>query len=160
MRDRSTVPPTSVGSTASSHIRVISRGTPGMEMIRVPWPPAPWATRTSHPGAVPCGFGMASAEGMSQACLRLRSGIGAPRPANQSARSRSSLASTPGVSPRAAAIASRVRSSSVGPRPPVVTTRSLRPMPRSNASTARPRLSPTVERWRRSMPRPASRPAR
>ena len=53
----------------------------------------------------------------------------------QSSRSHASSAgSTTGVSPKAAAMASRVRSSGVGPRPPVETTRSARSRPARNAS--------------------------
>ena len=81
---------------------------------------------THQPGAVPFAFGSASADGMSQACLRLISGNGMPR-RDQSPRSQASRSgSTAGVSPATAAIASRVRSSGVGPRPPVEMTRSAR----------------------------------
>ena len=154
VRRRSVACRESVGSTCPSHIGVISRGTPGIATMRLPF------LRTSQPGAVPSGFGSARAEGMSQACFVLRSGMVRPRPANHARRSASSTASTAGVSPSAAAIASRVRSSSVGPRPPVATTSSLRASARSNASLQRPRLSPTVCMCRQSIPRSARRPAR
>ena len=87
----------------------------------------PSGRSTHQPGAVPFAFGSASADGMSQACLRFIAGMSIPRRA-QSPRSHASRsASTAGVSPTTSAIASRVRSSGVGPRPPVDTTRSARP---------------------------------
>ena len=52
---------------------------------------------------------------------------------------------------------SRVRSSSVGPSPPVVTTRSARSHARPSVSVTRPRLSPTTLVWFRSMPSAGSR---
>src|SRR5439155_654540 len=58
VRRRSTPSRTIVGSTRSSHIGVISRGTPGIATIRLP------SRRTSQPGAVPFGFGSACADGM------------------------------------------------------------------------------------------------
>ena len=89
-------------------------------------PPVHRVAGTNQPGAVPFGLGSASADGISQACLRLISGKGRSRRRQSSRSHASSSASTSGVSPRAAAIASRVRSSGVGPRPPVETTRSAR----------------------------------
>ena len=96
---------------------------------------------THQPGAVPFAFGRASADGISQACLRLISGIGMPR-RDQRPRSHASRSgSTTGVSPSAAAIASRVRSSGVGPRPPVETTRSARSSAAAKASVTASRSS-------------------
>jgi hypothetical protein len=54
------------------------------------------------------------------------------------------------------AIASRVMSSWVGPRPPHVTTASDRLSAISSTSTIRPRLSPTRVWNRQSIPAPAS----
>ena len=53
-------------------------------------------------------------------------------------------------------MASRVRSSSVGPSPPVVITRSERSHARPSVSMTRPMLSPTTLVWFRSMPRAGS----
>ena len=96
---------------------------------------------TNQPGAVPFGFGMASADGIRQACLRLSSGKGMPRRLHSSRSHASRSGSTAGASPQAAAIASRVRSSGVGPSPPVETTRSARPRPAVNASVTAARSS-------------------
>ncbi len=109
------------GSASSCQIGRISRGGPGRATAT-----RPSGRRTNQPGAVPFGLGRALAEGMSQACLRLISGKGSPRRAHRSRSHVSSSGSTAGVSPQAAASASRVRSSGVGPRPPVETTRSTR----------------------------------
>ncbi len=74
----------SSGTISCSHIRVISCGGPGITAITLP-------SRSTHqPGAVPRGLGMARAEGMSIACLRLRSGIAAaPRLAKNERTTRS-----------------------------------------------------------------------
>jgi hypothetical protein len=125
------------GSTRSRHIRFISWGGPGRATITLP------PVRTSQPGAVPTGFSRASPEGMSQACLRFASGIERPRASKRRAAARGT-SSTEGVSPTTAEIASRLRSSSVGPRPPPTITRSDRDRARSIASTMRPSLSPTT----------------
>ena len=59
----------SSGATSFSHMRVISVGGPGIATMILP------SRSTHHPGAVPRGLGMARAEGMTQHCLTLRSGI-------------------------------------------------------------------------------------
>ncbi len=100
---------------------------------------------THQPGAVPRGLGMAWAEGMSMACLTLRSGKLKPREAKKSRRRCSVSTSTYISSPRARAMASRVKSSSVGPRPPVMRTMSERSRARPIASARRWRLSPILE---------------
>ena len=127
----------SLGIASCSHIRYISLGTPGMAtMICLSF-------STHQPGAVPRGLGRASAEGINVACLTLRSGILALRAANMPRSSASSFGSTCIVSPSKALIDSRARSSSVGPRPPVMIIRSDRSQARFSVSTMRPRLSPT-----------------
>ena len=103
------------GSACSRHMRTISRGTPGMATIIVS------SIRASQPGAVPTGFGSTSALGMTQACLAFRSGISKPRWAKNSRMLGDERFIDCGVSPARAAMASRVRSSSVGPMPPVQT---------------------------------------
>lgn len=99
----------------------------------------------NQPGAVPIGFSSASAEGISHACFWFLAGIGLLRIRKKRSTCASSAGSTAGVSPSIAAIASRVRSSSVGPTPPVTIVRSERPQARASVSVRRPRLSPTCE---------------
>ncbi len=107
------------GETQSRHIGRISRGGPGNAMTTRP------SGRSTHqPGAVPLAFGMAVADGISHACFRFVAANGTFRRAKRSRSHVSRPASTDGVWPIAAAIDSRVRSSGVGPRPPVETTRS------------------------------------
>ena len=121
------------GQDVPAHIGRISRGGPGSATTTRPSgavdPPA---------GAVPLSFGRAAADGISQACLRFISGMAIPRRAQSSRSHASRPGSTTGVSPATSAIASRVRSSGVGPRPPVETTRSARvePLPRTRRVTA------------------------
>ena len=68
----------SSGATSSSHMRFISAGGPGMAMMILP------SFSTHQPGAVPRGLLIARAEGMSQACFLLRSGMLVwPRRANR-----------------------------------------------------------------------------
>ncbi len=75
------------GRTQSDHIGRISRGGPGSRIATRP------SGRSTHqPGAVPLGFGMDVADGMSHACLRLTRGSGMPRRSNRSR----SHASSPG----------------------------------------------------------------
>ena len=139
------------GPTKFSHMPVISRGGPGRAaMTRSP-------RRTHQPGAVPMGFGITSAEGMSVACLTFVSGIRMPRLSNPALRLASRSSCTSIVSPMAAAMDSRVRSSEVGPRPPVVTVTSERSQARLIASSRRLGWSPTLVAHVRSMPMRASR---
>ena len=128
------------GRTCSRHIRFISKGGPGRATISLPV----GATRTNQPGAVPTGLARASALGISQACLRFTSGMVRPRLSYRPRRWAICSGSSVGVSPRAAAMASRVRSSSVGPRPPPRITRSARDNANRMASSTRPRLSPNT----------------
>ena len=120
------------GTASSCHIGRISRGGPGSVTST-----RPSGASTSQPGAVPFGLGSASADGIRQACLRLTSGKAIPRRSKRSRSHASISGSTVGSSPTSAATASRVRSSGVGPRPPVVTTRSARPSAASSAPTDR-----------------------
>ncbi len=98
------------------------------------------------PGAVPQLFGIASAPSGTSACLRFISAMGMRRASNI-ARIASSDAGSRHI-PRlhASAIASRVRSSEVGPRPPHRTTTSARSRARRMHATIRSWLSPTVVR--------------
>ncbi len=101
----------------------------------------PSGRSTHHPGAVPRALSMLVALGINQACLRLMAGIAMPRRAKSPVSQASRVGSTSGVSPQAAAMASRVRSSGVGPRPPVSSTRSLRASPSRMASVTATRSS-------------------
>ena len=127
----------SCSDTSFCHMRCISLGGPGMAINSFP------CCSTHQPGAVPRGLGMGRAEGMRVACLMLLSGMGKPRLEKKSLSWRSSSASTASSSLSMAAMASRVRSSAVGPSPPVTRTRSERPQARSRHPLSRSRLSPT-----------------
>ena len=136
------------GRASSCHIARISRGGPGSVTTT-----RPSGARTSQPGAVPFGFGSASADGIRQACLRLTSGKAIPRRSNRSRSHASISGSIVGSSPTSAAIASRVRSSGVGPSPPVVTTRSARPSAASSAPRTTSRSSGSACSRRTCTPR-------
>ena len=73
---------------------------------------------------MPLALGSATAPGTSHACLVFDWGILMPRLAKMPCSHSSSSGSTVGSRPVAAAMASRVRSSGVGPKPPVEITRS------------------------------------
>ena len=107
-------------STSASNIGFNSRGGPGSRSTtRGP-------SSIHCPGAVPLGLSSSVAPSMTNPCRRLMSGICMPRRANL-ARMRSIVAwSSRMPRPSTRATASRVRSSSVGPSPPVSTSRSLR----------------------------------
>ncbi len=108
------------GRTNSSERPRYSTGTPGSATS------SPRPSRTRKPGAVPNRFGTTWAPRGNRACLALFGVISRP-----SFRKRSRMASSEGSctssgTPMAAATTSAVRSSSVGPRPPLITTRSDR----------------------------------
>jgi hypothetical protein len=124
------------GRTQSRHIGRSSRGGPGRRTTT-----RPSGRSTHHPGAVPFGFGIAVADGMSQACFRFIAGSAIPRRSKRERSHASWTASIAGTSPTAAARASRVRSSGVGPRPPVATTRSTAPSASVNVLPTRVRSS-------------------
>ncbi len=128
------------GRTSFAHIGRISRGGPGsVTMTR------PSGRSTHQPGAVPWGFARIRAEGSVHACFVLVAGNGWRRRAHSPCSHSSVAGSTTGRSPHASATASRVRSSGVGPRPPVVTTRSARPSAARSASTTVARSSGRFE---------------
>ena len=116
-------------------MRCISDGGPGMTTMILP------SRSTHHPGAVPLGLGMDRADGMRVACLMLEAGISRPIAANMARRSPKSSGETDIFSPSTRATASRVRSSWVGPRPPVASTTANRCQAWPNASVRRSRLS-------------------
>ena len=143
----------SLASISSCHIARFSPGGPGIQTICLP------SFVAHQPGAVPLWLTMNCAEGIRCACLTLWAGISWPRLRNHWRRFASSAACTAGVSPRAAATASRVRSSCVGPSPPVVKMMSERSIPRRKASASLGRSSPMMLTHCNRMPRAGSRPA-
>ena len=121
----------------------ISCGTPGRQATYAP------PTFIQTPGAVPTRFGSGSAPSGKSAWTRFRSGISRFRRANIAAIASSEPASSTSGTPAAFARASRVRSSWVGPSPPVITTRSARSNANRNAWTFSARSSLTVV-WNRT----------
>ncbi len=107
------------GRTCWSNIALASRGTPGTTKTRQS------PTSAATPPAVPTGLSSRSAPSGVPACLRFASGIVLPRLA-QICRIRSIQASLKTTGrPTTAARASRVKSSGVGPMPPLTSNRSL-----------------------------------
>ena len=125
------------GATSLAHIPVISAGGPGIATTM------PSAFSTHQPGAVPRGLGRIVPEGMIVACLMLRAGMSLPRPAKKARSVAAAPGSTRASSPTARAMASRVMSSSVGPRPPVQMTTSERSSAVRISPPSRSTLSPT-----------------
>ena len=125
------------GATSLAHMPVISAGGPGIATTM------PSAFSTHQPGAVPRGLGRIVPEGMIVACLMLRSGISLPRREKNPRSVASASASTRASSPTARAMASRVTSSSVGPKPPVQSTTSERSSAVRISPLSRSTLSPT-----------------
>ena len=143
------------GRTQPCHIGRISLGGPGRATTTRP------SGRSTHqPGAVPRSLGTAVDEGISHACLRFVSGKPIPRRSKRWRSHCSSFGSTRGRSPTTAAIASRVRSSGVGPRPPVVTTRSAAESASPNAALTVSSLSGSASIQATSTPTSASDRAR
>ena len=145
------------GSAVPNHIASISLGTPGkVSTVKPGWMPGAAGGVQIMPGAVPVGFGNTAAPSGKNACLRLLGEQKRPRAPMRAWMSiQISGCSTRGVS-KAAAIVSVVRSSGVGPRPPVVINTRQRPAASRTAAIRRGRLSPTtLWRWW-AMPRAAS----
>ncbi len=128
-------------SSAAAHIGWSSRGGPGSTSTA--GRSAPSGGGTTRPGAVPTGSRTVAPRGTS-ACLRLPARIAAssrlrqrPRRRSRIARIRpSSASSSTSGRPANSATTSAVRSSAVGPRPPLVTIRST-PWPARKSSAAR-----------------------
>src|SRR6478609_6475635 len=120
----------SLGSTSSCHIGRISRGGPGNASMTVPS-----GRSTHHPGAVPLGFGSIAADAMRHACFTFTDGNGCRRRVHSPSSQARVGGSTSSGSPHSSATDSRVRSSGVGPSPPVVTTRSARVRASRSAAT-------------------------
>ena len=135
----------------ASHIACSSLGTPGkVSTVKPLWIGKPGSSGAGVqiiPGAVPVGLASTAAPSGRKAWRRLLGATTRPR-ASMRARIPSQMAgcSTRGA-PKAAAIASVVRSSGVGPRPPVVISTRQRPAAARTAAINRSRLSPTTS-WR------------
>ena len=105
----------------------------------------PSAREATKPGAVPLGLFNTNAPAGRMAWRRLFSPIGPLRPndAKRSSIARSDGACISSVVPTAEATASLVRSSTVGPKPPVAITPSLRCNASRKSASRRRALSPT-----------------
>ena len=123
---------------ASVSIGFISRGTPGMQATNLPS-----GRNAIKPGAVPFGFGITCARDGRIACRRLFSLIGRFNFRKRSSSARSEGSCSTSLSATAVATASFVRSSTVGPRPPVVMTPSARSNASASITASRSVLSPT-----------------
>ena len=126
-----------IGRTCSAHMAFISRGTPGISAAQ-----RPCSSSNHAPGAVPWSLISLWPLVGHMACLRLF-GVG-----RLFVRAKKSMifchspSSKASVSPKASATVSLVRSSSVGPRPPEKTSRSLRLFACKTSSFSRAGLSP------------------
>src|SRR5688572_9544787 len=119
------------GRTVSSNIGFISRGTPGSTTR--------WTSPTArrYPGAVPSAFGTTAAPAGIIACRRLFGGMARPAAAKKREMRSADSACRTSDTPATRATVSLVRSSAVGPMPPVDTTRSARPMAWRQAHSSR-----------------------
>ena len=139
------------GAKSPSTIARSSRGTPGKSAIRT----AP--SSSSSPGAVPFGLCSTLAPSGTRYWPLLSAGTRAcPAVRNRASTSARASASSTSVRPRWAATADLVRSSGVGPRPPVTSTRAADAIAASSASRMCPSSSPTVNRRTTRIPRPES----
>src|SRR6185436_15326151 len=138
------------GNTARSTISFISCGTPGTAYITFSAPST--TTGQINPGAVPRVCGITSAPTGTMAWRRLLAAMYRPRDSNIPAITAATSSSSTSCTPITSAMASRVRSSCVGPRPPHTITASAVANVWRSAVTTRPRLSPTFTCSRESMP--------
>ena len=119
----------SSGTTESVNMGRNSRGGPGSMMSQLGWPPARnglGRNSIASPGAVPCGLCNTVAPSGIMACTFVRSGMGRLRRSKIWRMCASTAASSRNSFPSNCATKSRVRSSEVGPSPPVAITRSAR----------------------------------
>src|SRR5579883_1057167 len=134
------------GRTCSLNMGMSSRGGPGKRASMRP------ESSIQMPGAVPREFASGSAPSGTMACCKLFSVISRPK-----LRKRARMCSTRSsrrrsLRPRTSETASRVRSSCVGPRPPVEMTSGTRSRASRKASRRNSRLSPTTVLRTTSMP--------
>lgn len=109
--------PASLGATSSWNIPIISRGGPGRAATMAP------LSRIQMPGAVPRALNSTSEPLGNIACTRFRSGRGRFRFLKIPSMCRHDGSWYSSGAPASSARISRVRSSSVGPNPPVLMTR-------------------------------------
>ncbi|SSN09463.1 Uncharacterised protein [Klebsiella pneumoniae] len=128
------------GKISCSTITLNSEGTPGVKNIRqrLSW--------MAKPQAVPTGLLIISALAGISACLRLLSAIGLPRSAKKRVMVSSHSGCKISPSPFAVAAASALRSSLVGPRPPLTISTSACSLRSRRIATSASRSSPTVLR--------------
>ena len=140
---------------AASHIACSSRGGPGMTITT-----GPDSAGTTRPGAVPAGSIVVEPFGIT-ACLRLAARTASrSKPARRAKAARiraifSSISSSSTISrPAKRPTTSAVRSSAVGPRPPLVTIRSIPSSERKRrAPSTSSGRSATIVMWETSTPR-------
>ena len=143
------------GSSSSANIPRISRGTPG-SIATQRWSPS----SSQMPGADPCRFGrIVAPEGM-YACCRFVCGISPGQPYDfQRTRNASQMAASNSISrPKILAMAAFVRSSAVGPNPPVVIAAPVRASASCTAEAISSAASPTLDR--RAIPMPTAESSR
>ncbi len=113
------------------NMRFISRGTPGRKNAVLS------PSCTAKPGAVPLTLGSISLPAGMSACFARPGFIALPKDSTRRRIARSALSSRTSSTPAARAAAAAVRSSVVGPSPPVAIT--------SRALAASRRIAPTTE---------------
>ena len=134
------------GNTCSRNSGLSSRGGPGRRAIMRP------SSSSHRPGAVPRGFSRTSAPSGTMAWRRLTAGISRLKLRNRASMWRTTSSLRRSLRLRRSATVSRVRSSSVGPRPPLAITTGTRWSASRKASARSSRLSPTMVLRRTSMP--------
>ncbi len=142
-------PPARKGTAYFLSIGISSDGGPGSITTRFPD-----SVRKPQPGAVPTSLGKTVQPSGSMACFFCVSP--SSRPWKYRSICSMLLRSITSFFPEAAATVSFVRSSPVGPRPPVVIKISLRERAVSTALFKRSGLSPTVQAYSRLIPAGAS----
>ena len=135
------------GTTLSRIIAAISAGTPGNEINMVP------RHESQNPGADPTGLGTTVAPVGINACRSCPLLGDRPHCANRFCMASKASFRRASLRPAASAMASRVQSSTVGPRPPVITMIFARDTAVFSARTMSARSSPTTDLKRTSMPK-------
>jgi len=135
------------GTTCSSNILFISRGTPGMKNARAS------PSVVAKPGAVPMGFASTSAPCGKSACFAFDSLIVRPSFSKRRRMWSSDASSRSSATPSVWATTSVVRSSVVGPSPPVHTMTRAPAARRFNVDSMRARSSSTMTFSTTSKPR-------
>src|SRR6476620_10192120 len=147
MRPRPSNRDANTGTTLSRIIAAISAGTPGNEINRVP------RHESQNPGADPTGLRTTVAPVGINACRSCPLLGDRPHCANRFCMASKASFRRASLRLAASAIASRVQSSTVGPRPPVITMIFARDTADFSARTMSARSSPTTDLKRTSMPK-------